>query len=524
MAKGDIFVRIGVDVSALEKALNKATEHIEKFGKQMKKIGRDLTEAITVPIMGLGYAALRASADASLQFEKFSARTKLAMGKLGDDIAKAINLEDLLARVSDGVEKLTGWFNKQDNETKKLIVSTAAYAAAIGPTLMFMGRLVEAFGAISGKIVFVSLLLFKIVASIGILTASLIGWPATIIAGTAALVGFAVGWDNVAKAASKASSVVGAFGGGKGFTGGLKEQSAGQSGAMTYQPKPGDLDPFAEYVAPKTGTGFADMMEKINQYTVRGMGYLREWGAVAAATGQELLTGLVVPMEKSVTVMDAIQQSLAQIPPIAVQFSNALLGMFQSLAQGIGNTLAQIIVYGGSLAKAMKALLKQIVAQIIATLVQLGVQWVITALLKKVTQATEAGATLSAQAISVYAQVYAGYAGIPFVGPILGAAAAKAATAAMIGGALAAGAIGAGAGTALVAGAATGGLFTTPGLTAIAERGKPEIVLNQDNVRKFMGGALGGGSQTIVVNLDSEPIISTVVRGMPAYLRLQGAI
>jgi len=104
MAKGDIFVRIGVDVSALEKALNKATDHIEKFGKQMKKIGRDLTEAITVPIVGLGYAAMRASADASFQFEKFSARTKIAMGKLGDDISKAINLEGMLDKISEGVE------------------------------------------------------------------------------------------------------------------------------------------------------------------------------------------------------------------------------------------------------------------------------------------------------------------------------------------------------------------------------------------------------------------------------------
>jgi len=94
----------------------------------------------------------------------------------------------------------------------------------------------------------------------------------------------------------------------------------------------------------------------------------------------------------------------------------------------------------------------------------------------------------------------------------------------MLAGAAAAGSVGLGVGAATTAGAATGGLFTTPGLTAIAERGNPEIVLNQDNVRKFMGGALGGGSQTIVVNLDSEPIISTVVRGMPAYLRLQGAI
>ena len=524
MAKGDIFVRIGVDVSALEKALNKATEHIEKFGKQMKKIGRDLTEAITVPIMGLGYAALRASVDATYQFEKFSARTKIAMGKLGDDIAKAINLEDLLDRASAGVEKLTGWFNKQDAETKKLIISTAAFAAALGPALMIMGRLVEAFGAISGKVVFVSLLLYKVVASIGILTASLIGWPATIIAGTAALVGFAVGWDNVAKAASKASSVIGAFGGGKGFTGGLREQVGGQAGAMTYQPKPGDLDPFAEYVAPKTGTGFSDMMEKMNQYTIRGMGYLREWGAVAAASGQQLLTGLVAPMEKSVTVMDAIQQAMAQIPPMAVQFANALMGMFQQLAQGIGNTLAQVIVYGGSLAAAMKALLKQILASIISTLIQLGIQWVITSVLKKLTQGTEAAATLSAQASIVYASVFASYAGIPFVGPALGAAAGAAAVSAMLAGAATSGAIGLGVGAATTAGAATGGLFTKPGLTGIAERGKPEIVLNQDNVRRFFGGALGGGSQTIIVNLDSEPIISTVVRGMPAYLRLQGAI
>jgi hypothetical protein len=214
---------------------------------------------------------------------------------------------------------------------------------------------------------------------------------------------------------------------------------------------------------------------------------------------------------------------MMQVPPIAQQIAGTLFNLVQAFAEGVGNAIAQVLVYGASLRDTMKALMKQIVAMIIQSLIQIVIQRVIAMVAGVATQAVELVKGMTTYAALTYAAAFAATAAIPIVGPGLAPAAAAAALGSMLGGAAAAGAAGAGAGAAMAA-AETGGLFTRPGITRIAEKGRPEIVLNQDNVRKFMGGPTGGGSQTIILQVDGETLIRTVVRGMPEYLRLQGAI
>lgn len=201
---------------------------------------------------------------------------------------------------------------------------------------------------------------------------------------------------------------------------------------------------------------------------------------------------------------------LQQIPPIATQLAAVMFTTFQSISQGIGDAVAQVIVYGASLMEVTKKLLKVIAAEIISTLVKIGVQYVITAAIKKMADMATAASTVASAATQTYAEVFAQVSSTPF-GWLYAAGIAAAAAAVLIAGAAA-------------FGAEEGGLFTRPGITRIAEKGRPEIVLTQDNVRKFMGGATGGGSQTIILQVDGETLIRTVVRGMPEYLRIQGAI
>jgi len=584
MAKGDIFVRIGVDVSALEKALNKATDHIEKFGKRMKRVGRDLTEAITVPIVGFGYAAMKSSREATFEFDRFGENIKRSMGTIGDDIAKAIDLHGLLKKASDAVAGLVTWFANLDKETKKTIVTMAAFAAAMGPVLMIGGRLIEAFGAFLKILVPLSLLLYKVVASIAIFVSSTVGWPALIIAATVALVGFAIGWDNIGKAAEKAHAWVvktlgltkaledvqivtvatpdrppGIIGGPMGgfvpymrkappppkvtipgaAPSGLSDaaRNAIEDGPQVLSGTKQIVDGTQAMIDAQRKLGFElettgnkaqyhqGMIAALKQEYIA----LREGGLAPTAPEiqkiNEQIANQNTLMADSQTAFDAFRQNFENLVPIAAAFGDAMYSAFQQLAQGIGNALAQVIVYGASFAQVLKVLLKQVLASIISTLITIGINYLIAAILKKTAMATETGASLAGYAATTFAAVFAAYtASNPLFGWAYAAGPAAAASAALLAGAAGAGAAGLGVGIGVPSAAATGGLFTTPGLTAIAEKGKPEIVLNQDNVRKFMGGALGGGSQTIVVNLDSEPIISTVVRGMPAYLRLQGAI
>jgi len=577
VAKGDIFVRIGVDVSALEKALNKATEHIEKFGKQMKKIGRDLTEAITVPIVGLGYAALKSSRQATYEFDRFSENVKRSMGNLGDEISKAIDLHGLLKKASDAVAGLVTWFSNLDKETKKTVVTMAALAAALGPVLMIGGRLIEAFGSFLKVLVPLGFLIYKVVASIAIFASSIVGWPALIIAATVALVGFVVGWDKVAAAAKGAANWIGLAS--KSGGGGLGGSDFGGKYAQVARSTGGQIGAWRSRIPPATIPGAApsglsdasrnaiedgpqvlagtkhivdgtqamiDAQRKLGfelETTGNKAQYhegmiaalkqeyiaLREGGLAPTAPEIQKINEQIVNqntlMADSQTAFGTFRKNFEDLAPVAAAFGNAMYGAFQQLAQGIGNALAQVIVYGASFAQVLKTLLKQILASIVSTLVTLGIQYLMAAILKKTTMSAQTGASLAGYASETFAAVFTAYTvSNPFAGWAYAAAPAAAASGALLAGAGIAGGTGMGVGKGIPLAAATGGLFTTPGLTAIAEKGKPEIVLNQDNVRKFMGGALGGSSQTIIVNLDSEPIISTVVRGMPSYLRLQGAI
>jgi hypothetical protein len=593
-AKGEIFVRIGADVSSLEKAVNTAAKHMEKFGRDMKRIGTDLTQAVTIPIAGLAYAAIRSSAAAQDAFDKFGEATKRSMGRLGTDIAKAIDLKGILNKVADVIDGMVTWFTKLDDSTKKWIVTIGFLAAAVGPVIGFFARFVEVFA----KLMPIGAWLVKAAVAVAAFVAPFITLPVLITGAVAALVGFVVGWDNVAAAAKSAWdwSVKAVEAAAKAGDKRTEQQRAGE---MKAAKRPGG--PFAAYgpqltaddfkqktwsgqVVPQdTGksvpgvfdTGmqssalmFYGTVEKLNEDLTAAnlkaadsqakLGYQFElnhdkaqYEAGMVATLQDKYVALreaglkptstelmnvraelekhSVAMANSATVFDTFKARLAEVPPMAIEFGNAIYGMYQQLAAGIGNALAQVIVYGASFAQVMKVLLKQIVASIIQTLVQLGIQALISAVIKKTAAATEASAVLASQASILYAEVFTQYAAIPLVGWAAAGGVAAAAVAEMLAGAAGAGMTAAATGAATVtaagaAGAAEGGLFTTPGFTAIAEKGRPEIVLNQDNVEKFLAPALGGRNQTIIVQLDSQPIIERVVRGMPAYLRLHGAI
>lgn len=59
-------VKIGADVSALQKGLNKASRQVKDFGKGMSSVGKTLSASITAPLAALGGVALKQAAD----FEK----------------------------------------------------------------------------------------------------------------------------------------------------------------------------------------------------------------------------------------------------------------------------------------------------------------------------------------------------------------------------------------------------------------------------------------------------------------------
>ena len=63
MALGKLNLKLGIDVSNLEKELGKVERSMSRFGGKMQNVGSTLTQSLTLPIIGLGGAALKSFAD-----------------------------------------------------------------------------------------------------------------------------------------------------------------------------------------------------------------------------------------------------------------------------------------------------------------------------------------------------------------------------------------------------------------------------------------------------------------------------
>jgi tape measure domain-containing protein len=56
-------LKLGIDVSSLSRELGKVESRMTKFGSQMQNIGSTMTQSITLPLLGVGAASLKAFAD-----------------------------------------------------------------------------------------------------------------------------------------------------------------------------------------------------------------------------------------------------------------------------------------------------------------------------------------------------------------------------------------------------------------------------------------------------------------------------
>ena len=63
MALGKLNLKLGIDVSDLDKELGKVERSMSRFGSKMQNVGTTLTQSLTLPIVGLGAASLKAFAD-----------------------------------------------------------------------------------------------------------------------------------------------------------------------------------------------------------------------------------------------------------------------------------------------------------------------------------------------------------------------------------------------------------------------------------------------------------------------------
>jgi len=104
----------------------------------------------------------------SNSFENFRNNIKFALAELGRTINETVNLESVMSTLSNAVSNAVDFFKSLTPEARRFIVIAAGIAAAIGPVLIVVGKLV-ALGPVlvSG---------FRAIISVGTTLASVIGF------------------------------------------------------------------------------------------------------------------------------------------------------------------------------------------------------------------------------------------------------------------------------------------------------------------------------------------------------------
>lgn len=88
----NVVVRIGADISQLQKGLKEAQATMENVGDKLMGIGETLSTALTLPILGAGAAMLKAGAD----FEAGLSGIKAVSGTTGEEMKQ---LEELTLKM-----------------------------------------------------------------------------------------------------------------------------------------------------------------------------------------------------------------------------------------------------------------------------------------------------------------------------------------------------------------------------------------------------------------------------------------
>jgi hypothetical protein len=564
---GAMEIKIGVVLDDVAKKLKEAQKPFKELGEVLQSAGRNLTQMFTIPIAGAAAAVLSFSKEAKAAFGEFSTSVRGSLGKVGDDLAKTVNLRGLLRAIADTVRSLGQAFIDLPDPLKLTIIAFATFISTAGPALIIMGKLVTVMGSfqmlIHGPAGMILLL--------GTLASVAIGLGSAFRGATHEAHGLSTAIEDIDEAGKVAvarEKLRIATQGYEGLKGAVTTttlpifgavpsvdqgaaNAARHDAALKVKAARDELAAAQEnLMTPKAEAyGWEELDAPLNRYNesmkqasinaaIHGetVGIVTDRVNAAKTAIAELnqsgwtesdenVKQLNMDLEENEAKLGTLTtgwttfiDALRNLPSVAQQISSALMDVFTQFSQGVGNAIAQVLVYGESFKKLMTALLKQVLATVISTFVQMAIQYVVNAILSHVYAASVGAANIGTSIARAGAAAFA--ASVETFG-IYGIAAGPGFAASAITGASAAALSGKAIGTAIGAAAAEGGIFTTPGLTSIAERGKPEMVLNDANIKRFFPGMAAGGTRPVIhthVFMNSREIMEAITD----EFRLQG--
>jgi hypothetical protein len=212
-----------------------------------------------------------------------------------------------------------------------------------------------------------------------------------------------------------------------------------------------------------------------------------------------------VSAETSITLLESIrgawQTFIDDQGGFVAAFSARVVATAKAVSKSVGKAFADTVVSGKSLMKGLEAIGKQVLASLIASLVELGVQRLILSVINKGAVASDAAAEAAANAAGTFGGQMKAMSSAPFpvnlTAPVVAAAMTGVTLSGMASSAAAGAAVGAGFG-----GVAHGGLDFVPAeSTFLLNRGERVLSPRQNtDLTDFLdgqGGGPGGGGITI---------------------------
>lgn len=157
MTLAQLIVKLSLEAKDFHRDMESLAKRVEKTGKQISKIGREISTAISLPILLAGFAAFRTALDDSRSsfgplfqaFEGLRAAAHHLMQELGRELTPVfLQLIGVARNVISHFRDMLQWYQQLSPSTKKLVVNTLLFLAALGPTVVIIGKLITVLGAI----------------------------------------------------------------------------------------------------------------------------------------------------------------------------------------------------------------------------------------------------------------------------------------------------------------------------------------------------------------------------------------
>lgn len=136
MAKlNDLIVTIGATTRDFDKALGKSMSKLNRFGRNTKRIGRNLTRSLTMPLAGLGVAAVKSAADLEALETSFISLT----GGAEQAAAMMKNLNEFTAKTPFQIEAVA--------KSARQLIASGTGIDEVNTQLQFLGDIAATSGS-----------------------------------------------------------------------------------------------------------------------------------------------------------------------------------------------------------------------------------------------------------------------------------------------------------------------------------------------------------------------------------------